>query len=408
MIKSENPSVQGKRRSRGRTLRVLSLFSGIGGLDLGFIQEGFHPVGAFDVWQTAIDVYQKNLASEAYVLDLSKNDVPQTEAPDVVIAGSPCQGFSVIGSRKLDDPRNSLYVRAAQLAVSTDPQAIVLENVPGVLAGKHKDYYGKAVHFLEQAQFIVHHIEISAQETGLPQRRKRVFLIATKTSRSPIVETEKNGRTLGQILVGADQQQNHDPIYLSKGTKDYEIALNILPGQKLSDVRGGPSSVHSWDIPRVFGPTTRRQRELLVAIMRLRRRKRRREFGDADPVRYSDLFKLYPLRSTRDLERLLQRGYLRTLEGYIDLARRFNGKYRRLNGEGISNTVDTRFGDPRNFLHPSQQRGISAREAARIQGFPDTFSFEGSLSEQFRMIGNAVPVPMARAIARAVKGIARP
>ena len=386
-----------------RSPRVLSLFSGIGGLDLGFLNAGFLPVGAFDIWQAAIDVYRKNICDDAHVLDLSVNEVPVTDSPDVVVAGSPCQGFSVVGKRRISDPRNSLFVRAAQLAVELSPQAIVLENVFGIMAGEHRKYYQEAVHTLKKARFHVHHVDLNAQDVGLPQRRRRVFLVAVKSTGPLSLELAYPNRDIEQTISGAELQSSHEPIALSPDSREYRIAKSIRPGQKLCDVRGGLNAVHSWDIPHVFGGTTESQRKILLATMRLRRRIRRRATGDADPVLRSHLAEHLSIEVSKNLDVLVARDYLTDFGDYVDLKRRFNGKFRRLQSNGISNAVDTRFGDPRYFLHPSQNRGLSAREAARIQGFPDSYTFDGSAADQFRMIGNAVPVPMGNTIAKAVK-----
>jgi DNA (cytosine-5)-methyltransferase 1 len=85
------------------------------------------------------------------------------------------------------------------------------------------------------------------------------------------------------------------------------------------------------------------------------------------------------------------------------LSHTFNGKYRRLSYAHPSPAVDTRFGTPAYYLHPEEPRGFTAREAARIQGFPDSFFFEGTKATQFKMIGNAVPPPVAESIATAIK-----
>ena len=87
----------------------------------------------------------------------------------------------------------------------------------------------------------------------------------------------------------------------------------------------------------------------------------------------------------------------------MDLSHTFNGKYRRLSWDHPAPTVDTRFGDPKYYLHPEEQRGLSVREAARIQGFPDDFVFAGSKAAQFRMVGNAVPPPLAKQLAEAIR-----
>lgn len=385
-----------------RKPKVLSLFSGIGGLDLGFIQAGFTPVGAYDIWEAAVSVYKKNLVSCAHVLDLSANEVTPRVSPDVVIAGSPCQGFSVIGMRRLYDPRNLLFDRAAEIAINLEPQAIVLENVPGIMSGKHRRYYDNVILKLEAKKYVVTHIELSAKEVGLPQRRNRVFIVATRLRKKLDIKSEKFYKSLGQTIAGAELEANHDPIVLDKSSRHYMIAKVIGSGQKLCDVRGGPNSVHSWNIPSVFGSTTKIQRQILHTVMRLRRQIRSRSTGDADPVLVSDILSSIGSNVAVDIDKLVDKNYLIRIENQIDLSRRFNGKFRRLDSEGISNTVDTKFGDPRYFLHPDEQRGLSIREASRIQGFPDSFRFDGTFSEQFRMIGNAVPVPMAKSVAQAV------
>jgi DNA (cytosine-5)-methyltransferase 1 len=182
-----------------------------------------------------------------------------------------------------------------------------------------------------------------------------------------------------------------------------KIARRLGPGQKLCNVRQGSRSVHTWDIPEVFGRTNARERQVLEALIRARRRRRVRSSGDADPVPISALetdlgFSIAPL-----LQNLKRKGFVRERERLFDLVHTFNGKFRRLEWDRPSYTVDTRFGDPRYFLHPAEERGFSAREAARIQGFPDSFVFSGPTKAQFRMIGNAVPPPMASAIATFIR-----
>ena len=100
---------------------------------------------------------------------------------------------------------------------------------------------------------------------------------------------------------------------------------------------------------------------------------------------------------------LTEKGYLKSVEGGVDLVGTFNGKFRRLAWDKPSCTVDTRFGSPRYFLHPSQQRGFTVREAARIQGFDDSYIFAGSEKSQYRLIGNAVPPPLGELAAKFAK-----
>ena len=116
----------------------LSLFSGCGGLDLGFEQAGFKRLRAFDIDPAVIAVHNAALTTPGEICDLTlvTNRVVE-QRPDVVIAGPPCQGFSTLGKRRVDDPRNSLIVTGARLAVAHQPRVVVLENVSGAMSGEH-------------------------------------------------------------------------------------------------------------------------------------------------------------------------------------------------------------------------------------------------------------------------------
>ena len=101
---------------------------------------------------------------------------------------------------------------------------------------------------------------------------------------------------------------------------------------------------------------------------------------------------------------LIKKGFVRkSSKDTYDLTRTFNGKYRRLSWDTPSPTVDTRFGDPNYFLHPENNRGFSVREAARIQGFDDDFTFSDSARDNYKMIGNAVPPPLSEIVAKMIK-----
>lgn len=153
----------------------------------------------------------------------------------------------------------------------------------------------------------------------------------------------------------------------------------------------------------MFGKTTQRERKLLVAMRRLRRQVRSRDYGDADPLTITVIKRECGGDAATVLRTLIDKGYIRRVGKRYDLVHTFNGKFRRLSLTHPSPTVDTRFGTPRYFLHPEEERGFSVREAARIQGFPDDFVFTGSLPIQFRLVGNAVPPPVSKAVATAIR-----
>lgn len=388
--------------------RFISLFSGCGGFDQGFIEAGFKPRAAFDIWPLAVETYKANLGKEAHVWDLLAGRLPpglSTEC-DVVIAGSPCQGFSTVGKRLVKDPRNLLYESAVEIAISLKPSVIVLENVPGILAGNHKKYFEKAVGLLKSRRYKAAAVVLDAQDCGVPQSRRRVIVIAWKTGACPTelsVQLADRCPSLAEVIEECEGLPNHHPVSLSRKSYKYLIARRIGQGQKLSNVRGGDSAVHTWEIPEVFGATSATERRLLELIMRMRRRDRIRSNGDADPVSVKSVSAEYGRSTKKIVDGLISKQYLRRVEGGVDLQHTFNGKFKRLEASGISYAVDTHFGDPRYFLHPNAHRGFSVRETARIQGFPDSFVFKGSRRDQYRLIGNAVPPPMGRTIATFIK-----
>ncbi len=159
----------------------------------------------------------------------------------------------------------------------------------------------------------------------------------------------------------------------------------------------------TWDIPEVFGEITDHERTVLELLRRLRRQERQRDHGDADPVSLKRLEAALGDQFHRLVEGLIAKRYLKRVDDAVDLVGTFNGKFRRLAWGKPSCTVDTRFGSPRYFLHPSLQRGFTVREAARIQGFRDNYVFLGSEQAQYRMIGNAVPPPLGEFAATIVK-----
>jgi len=382
----------------------ISLFSGCGGFDLGFVNAGFQNLGAFDIDSTALQVHEVNIGGPSYKCDLSSGNVPinQIERADIILSGSPCQGFSTLGKRDLDDPRNHLLLVGGLLAAKSKPKVFIAENVPGVIAGKHKKYWDELHVILRNAGYKTKDVVLNGIELGIAQQRKRVILIAWRENDDFLFSLPKIAPvTLSEALHGVHKQNNHEVKNLPKDSIDYLIAKRIKQDQKLSNVRGGARSIHTWEVPEVFGETTEREKFILESVLKMRRQIRTRDFGDADPVPAEIIFKNF---GKREIACLLKKGFLRKNDDKYDLTGAFNGKYRRLSWDKPSYTVDTRFGNPKYFLHPNEHRGFSVREAARIQGFPDSFIFSGTQTEQYKMVGNAVPPTMAFHLANVIKG----
>ncbi|MDT3776691.1 DNA cytosine methyltransferase [Nitrospira sp. MA-1] len=388
----------------------LSLFAGCGGFDLGFHKAGFTCLNAFDINLSAVETYNQNIpSSKATIADLNnwKNLNLKKRGADVVVAGPPCQGFSTIGKRLLDDPRNNLLLVPVETAIYVGAKVLIIENVPGVLADPHSKFWFLAQARLASKGFQSRTIFLDAGLTGLPQTRKRILLVAHK-GKDPIPEWPTdlgNPRSpLETILSLKSSLPNHSPKLLIPGSKEARIAKYINPGQKLCNVRAGDSSVHTWDIAEVFGKVTRNEKMFLETLMVIRRRDRKRDWGDADPISSKILRKAMGNNWNKLAESLINKGYVRKLRGNLyDLSHTFNGKYRRLLPNKPTNCVLTRFCQSTYFLHPYEERGFTIREAARLQGFPDNFIFSGSEKSQMEQVGNAVPPPMAYMVAKWVK-----
>ena len=383
----------------------LSLFSGCGGLDLGFTRAGFLGALSLDFDDAALAVHRLNLGCPVERVDLSQENqkLQQLKDIDVLLAGSPCQGFSTVGLRRVDDPRNSLLLVAPRVAAKLRPKIVVAENVLGAISGAHRGYWDQLHGRLRALGYHTQDLKVNSHDFGVAQSRQRILLIAWRTGVLPSFHIEgASRRVLGEALNGLEGVANHCPRMLSEISSDYKIAARIGQGQKLTNSRDGETAIHTWDIPEVFGRTTIREREVLSQVLRLRRQDRRRSFGDADPISTRFLRKKF---GGDLISRLVEKKYLRRIGNYHDLTNTFNGKYRRLRLDAPSRTVDTKFGQPRLFLHPTEHRGFTVREAARIQGFPDDFIFSGTLGQQFSMIGNAVPPPMAYSVAQLIRSM---
>lgn len=379
-------------------LRFASLFSGCGGFDLGFRARGFCQCGAHDNDPDAVENFSANLTGPVKNVDLT-NGIPDEHSlvgVDAIIAGPPCQGFSTAGKRFLHDERNQLLPLTGRLARRINPKVLVVENVAGALAGEHAQYWNELDSIMRLGGYRTHTIRCQAAELGMAQIRKRILFFAWRTGRDIgfVIPTTAAG-ALRTVLAGASGQHNHNPKKLKRGGTDWQIARKIKTGQKLCNVRGGPNAVATWDIPEVFGAVTKNERTILELLRRLRRQERRRDHGDADPVSLPRLEAALGGRFRQLIDALALKGYLRRVGEEVDLVGTFNGKFRRLSWDKPSCAVDTRFGSPRYFLHPAEERGFSVREAARLQGFGDDYIFQGDENSHFRLIGNAVPPPLA-------------
>jgi len=429
--------------------KVVSLFVGCGGLDLGFKDEGFDLIYSCDNDPAAIDVYKRNVDQRAYVRDVTSPefhaDIRNLGTCDVVLGGFPCQGFSKAGPKNENDTRNLLYLEMKLAIEALRPSVFIAENVDG-LSQNFNGRFLKQIHTdFESIGYEVAYRILDAVNYGVAQYRRRIFFVGvkkgfTKNQFNWPNPTHKSNARNGESAINYTSdlfETNNfkdlknpisirDAIFnikdLNIKLKDHKVTNKWSPdhsliikhigeGQKLCNVRFSNTSVYTWNIPEVFGAVDSMDIMILETIGKNRRRK---EFGDipnGNPLPESAIKELGNFGAIkRRLNRLVKIGYLKEKGNGYDLtgAMFCSGLFKRPKWDEPSHTILTSFHNPRYFLHPSRNTPLSLRECARLQGFPDDFIFTKTdsvreLEDSYRLVGNAVAPPVARALAKSVK-----
>jgi DNA (cytosine-5)-methyltransferase 1 len=346
--------------------RAVSLFSGCGGMDLGFAGAGFAVVRAIDLDPAAAAVHAANFGTPAVPGDVTATDFSawrrELGSVDVVLGGFPCQGFSKAGPKRADDPRNGLY-RAMLAAVrELRPACFVAENVEGLAQNFGGRYLEQISCDFGRLGYQVAVALIDAIGYGVPQHRRRIFFVGTAAGTAPAGWPQpgcavrvRNGETgrprsmpsaLHGLLgpepappngnpdsnrVGTEYSVLNEPVAISAAIGDlrsldarvadhqvitgwparYEAIIKAIgPGQKLCNVRHGPESVRTWDIPQAFGPVTAAERDILEVIARNRRHRKYGTIPNGNPLPVPVIEELTGQRDLRPvLDGLCQRGF---------------------------------------------------------------------------------------------------
>lgn len=339
-------------------LRVIDLFAGCGGLSAGFQTTGhFQSVAAVEWDLQAAATYAHNFGDHVFVGDIADWVGGSMPRADVVVGGPPCQGFSALGKRQPDDPRNKLWRHYVQVLVRVRPAFFIIENVPQFLRSReYANFIAETASTGVLRQYAVESFILNAADYGTPQARRRAVIIGRRRELAPVGSPlASSPRTLADAF----------PSWL-----DPRVDSADLPAST-TDFRGVP-------VPGVF-----KLRELHFT----------RPPSEVALARYRAI---PPGGSRWDLPDELQTpGWRRHTTGAGDVMG-------RLVWSRPAVTVRTEFFKPEKgrFLHPSENRPITHAEAALIQGFPESFEWCGSKAAIARQIGNAVPVPLAQAIAQ--------
>ena len=353
--------------TRSRKPVAIDFFCGVGGLSLGMHQAGFDVLGAFDIEPIHVETYAKNFPStkaiRADIRTLRGTDVrrflglPVLTDIDLVCGGPPCQGFSLIGKRQTDDPRNELLVEFVRLIAELQPRYFIIENVAGLMVGKARSVLVRALRVLRPAGYrVVTPIRtMNAKDCGVPQNRERVVILGYRTDQIPPRYPRKSHRRVSVQHALRDLY----PI----GRRKARLSNDLFGGQLVA------SSAYSRRLrtrSTINSKLTGCQR--CSHDSRVMKRFRSIQPGTSEPI--SRFYRLHP----DDLAPTLRAGTGKD-RGSFTAARP---------------------------IHPTQARCITVREAARLHSFPDWFQFHGTQWHGFRQVGNSVPPFMAAAFARRI------
>lgn len=369
----------------------IELFSGAGGLSLGFEQAGFDVRAAVEIDPIHCAVHKFNFPDCAMiprsVAAVSASEIRRAagignKVVDCVFGGPPCQGFSMIGHRVLDDPRNKLVLEFVRIVAELGARSFVFENVKGLTVGRHRAFLEELVEAFDKAGYDVRlpWRVVDAADFGVPQHRQRLILVGVKKGgKLPVYPTP--------ITTPADAKRNVTGLPMGPTARE---ALGDLPDADKFAILAATDVVKG---------AKHRKPSAYAAEMRC-------QTNDAwhfGHVREWDPSVLTSSWQTEHTE-ISRRRFTATVPGTTEPISRFY----RLNPDGLSNTLRAgtdgargAFTSPRP-IHYEHARCVTVREMARLHGFPDWFRMHSTKWHGARQIGNAVPPPLGRAIAAQV------
>lgn len=366
----------------GKTL--IDLFAGCGGLSLGLEHAGFEPVFVNEIVPAFCETYiqNHNLPKDRYYIgdinDLNK-DINKYrhlfKDVDLVCGGPPCQGFSMANRQRIiDDPRNNLYKAYLQFLKEVRPKFFLIENVKGMankigeIKDNLRDYLGD--------EYTFDHALLNAKDFGVPQNRERFFIIGNRTGVDvkKIFEDVKKDKYPSYVLKDAIE---HLPALKPNRIKNNSAAENDDCGYREVDYQYTVTPFYKFingdkQITKLYNHKNRYNNDRDIKI-----------FG----VLPQGANSLHP--SIADIMPYKSRNHI------------FKDKYFKLDEKEVSKTITSHMKfDCNMYIHPREPRGLTAREAARVQTFPDDFVITGSQNGWYAQIGNAVPVKLAEAIGK--------
>lgn len=394
---------------------ALDLFAGCGGLSLGLEQAGFDVVSALEYDPVHAATHEFNFPlTETLCADIQAVDTSvireavskgaadhgnssldaRTGEVDLIAGGPPCQGFSFIGKRLVDDERNQLVFHYFRVVNDLRPKYFVMENVPGMRAGGHSGILSKLIEEFEAIGYNVSEPKIlNAAHFGVPQSRTRLILIGSREDQDLVLHPEP--------LV--------TPVPKRPGQRALEAPTGLDLGPTVWDAIGDLPNLDTFDALQTSDEVRLSDHELEDALASSSEYAKKLrgiapDSSDFSHPRVETPNMLTSSRRTRHTAKSISR-FEKTLPGETEPVSRFY----RLHPDGLSNTLRAGTGSERGAhtsprpLHPKYARVISVREAARLHSFPDWFRLHATKWHGFRQVGNSVAPLVGRAIGRSIR-----
>lgn len=387
---------------------IVSLFSGAGGMDLGFKNAGYEILFANDFFKEAVDTYKKNVDTNIIYGDITKiksSDIPNN--PDVIIGGFPCQGFSIANNnRSMNDERNFLYKELLRIINDKKPKFFVAENVKGLLSMEKGSIINLIINDFEKIGYNVDYKLLNAAEYGIPQMRQRVIIIGNRIGvKNPFpkpthyIDKPEEGKIKCPTVKDTIEDLTNIPLSNSIKLDNGKIITGHIAYTNVKDKFYGRkyevNQLELCDYLRKYRSASKLSNKKIAEILGIKQttvdhwfRNDNNSGSIPDKNDYLALKKLLNLDDTFD----------KALTEYELKEIKFEQSLRVTNWDRPSDTITATSPE----IHINKTRRLSVRECARLQTFPDDFEFCGNLEKQYRQIGNAVPVLLAELIAKEI------
>lgn len=419
-------------------IRFIDLFAGIGGIRKGFeiacAKKGLSTECVFtsEIKPHAIEVLKQNHPNEEIHGDITQIEAKDIPDFDFLLGGFPCQAFSSAGKRLgFSDTRGTLFFDVERILKEKKPYGFVLENVEGLVNHDRenpKDKIGRTLtiilEHLEALGYKVSWKVLNAKYFGVPQERKRIYIVGTMRDCPNLSGFKHTVRTLGDILeTGLDTEHSK---FIDNLLSHYSI--EELEGKSIKDKRGGDNNIHSWDI-EMKGPVSPIQRELLNTMLKERRKKKwAEEYGidwmDGMPLTIDQIRTFFEHPELEEmLNDLVQKKYLRyehpkkkvgnrrehdtsLPKGYNIVAGKMSFEISKIMGK--DDIAPTLVAMDMQHLYVTDGDGVrtlSLREGLRLFGYPDDYKLDVEKSLGYDLLGNTVVVPVIAEVAGRVLDI---